>query len=96
MGRRRSTAEILLSRPVARPVAKRQDGTLYPQLMPDVPGMTLQAFWESVEAMRKQKRKKRAPRPRLLDPIQRPKPFGESGSAEPCLASRPVTRRPEP
>ncbi len=69
MGKHRKTSEILLSRPVARPLVKRRDGPLYPPFMPDLPGQTLAAFWQGIDATPKRP----APqpkRPRLLDPVQ--------------------------
>jgi hypothetical protein len=43
MGKHRSTAEILLSRPVARPQVKHQDGH-FPPLQQDISSMPLAVF----------------------------------------------------
>ena len=48
MGKHRSTSEILLFRPVARPQVKSQDGPFYPPFMPDLPGQTLAGFWQGI------------------------------------------------
>lgn len=93
MRKRRTTAEILLSRPVARPKAKSQGGPLYPQMMLDRRGMTVAAFWEGIAERAKKRKATRSPRPRLLDPVtkqdQEPQEFGEQASGE----SAGLTRR---
>ena len=96
MRKRRKTAEILLSRPVARPLAKSQDGPLYPQMMPARRGLTLAAYWDGVAVRAKQRKVTRAPRPRLLDPVtkqdQEPQEFGASASEKSALAARQLVK----
>lgn len=61
MRKRRTTAEIILSRPVARPMAKSQDGPIYPQMMPARRGLTLASYWEGIAERAKQRKVTRAP-----------------------------------
>ncbi len=92
MRKRRKTAEILLSRPVARPKAKSQDGPIYPQMMPARRGLTLAAYWEEIAEKAKKRKATRSPRPRLLDPLtkqaQEPQEFGEKASGQPAGLTR--------
>ncbi len=103
MRKRRKTAEILLSRPVARPMAKSQDGPLYPQMMPARRGLTLAAYWEGVALRAKKRKVTRAPRPRLLDPVtkqdQQPNEFGTDEMMkrdQPTISECPLLPKPEP
>ena len=93
MRTRRRTAEVLLSRPVARPKVKHQDGN-FPQVKPAGFKGTLAQFWASIPAKQKPRSIKHAPRPRLLDPIEKPKNFGESVSEDKASATSCITRRP--
>ncbi|GAA5148354.1 hypothetical protein GCM10023213_44470 [Prosthecobacter algae] len=92
MRKRRKTAEILLSRPVARPKAQSQGGPLYPQMMPARRGLTLAQYWEGIAEKAKKRKATRSPRPRLLDPVtkqaQEPQEFGASASEKFALAAR--------
>lgn len=92
MRTRRRTAEILLSRPVARPKVKHQDGN-FPKVKPAGFKGTLAQFWEPLGTKKKKTANARLPRPRLLDPIEKPKPFGETASEDKASATRGLTRR---
>lgn len=98
MRKRRKTAEIILSRPVARPLAKSQDGPIYPQMMPARRGLTLAQYWEGVALRAKKRKTPRAPRPRLLDPVtkqdQKPNEFGASASEKSALSARQLVKMP--
>ncbi|MBB5040611.1 hypothetical protein HNQ64_004899 [Prosthecobacter dejongeii] len=103
MRKRRKTAEILLSRPVARPMAKSQDGPIYPQMMPARRRLTLAAYWEEIAEKAKKRKATRSPRPRLLDPVtkqaQEPNKFGTDEamqSAQPTASECPPFPKPEP
>jgi hypothetical protein len=83
--RRRTSREVALSRVLPRPTVKDQGGS-FPPLMPDVPGMTLAAFWVPLGAKKKRPAVAlRLPSPRLLDPVkvQGSNQFGNESAKRP-------------